>query len=413
MSVADTKLYDILNVSPDATPSQIKKSYLQLAKKYHPDKNPDGKFADKFKEISAAYDVLSDAEKKQTYDQYGLDGLQGGGGRGGGEDIFGDLFGGFFGGGGGGRQRGPRKGEDMSYALRVTLKEFYNGKSTKLRATRNIICSQCTGSGCKKPGMEATCQTCKGRGVRVIIRQIGPGMMQRMEAHCSDCGGRGETVAEKDKCTGCKGKKVIPDQIDLDVHVDKGMKVGQKCTFHGKANQEPNVTPGDIVIVFNERDDPECPFKRHGDDLVYNHSITLSEALTGFRFPITHLDDRVLIIQSAPGDVIKPGDIKTIEGEGMPKYKNPMLKGNLYIKFHIDFPTAEDLANEDVRKKLIELLPPKPEMISEEGEDVEEVTCKDFDPNTERIGGSERAGRDATNSDDEDEQEGRAGCVHQ
>jgi DnaJ family protein A protein 2 len=411
--MSHSELYDVLGVSPEATPGQIKKAYLKLAKQYHPDKNPDGRFADKFKEVSAAYEVLGDEEKRQLYDQYGEEGVAAGGpphGHGGG-DPFGSIF--DLLGGGGPRQRGPRRGEDMAYKLGITLKEFYNGKTTKLRATRNVICGKCQGSGSKKPGVEATCKTCSGRGVRIIVRQIGPGMMQRMEAACNDCGGRGETIAEKDKCMKCKAKKVNAEEIELEVNVDRGMKSGQKVTFRGKANQEPGVTPGDIVIILQEKQDPSCKFVRKGDDLVYQHELTLSEALTGYRFPITQLDGRTLIIESEEGDIVKPGDIRVIEDEGFPKHKNPCLKGNLYIRFKLVFPDSDDLKDEDVRKKLVELLPPKPDYDVEEDDETEECVAKPFREGIDEIGRKDFSGRDATASDDEDQMEGRGGCVHQ
>mmetsp|Transcript_19260 Transcript_19260/g.26556 ORF Transcript_19260/g.26556 Transcript_19260/m.26556 type:complete len:415 (-) Transcript_19260:291-1535(-) len=414
--MSDTALYDVLGVPKEATPAQIKKSYLKLAKQYHPDKNPNGEFADKFKEISAAYEVLSDEEKRSLYDQYGEEGLSAGGPPRSQEDLFEGLFGGFFGGGGGpggGRRSGPRKGEDMAYKLGVTIKEFYNGKTTKLRATRNVICVKCQGSGSKKPGMESTCKTCNGRGVRVVVRQIGPGMMQRMEAACGDCGGRGENIADKDRCVKCRGKKVNAESLDLEVHIDKGMKHNQKITFAGKAHQAPGVIPGDIVIILQEKPDPDCEFVRHGDDLVLNHQLTLSEALTGYRFALTHLDDRVLIIESMPDDVVKPGGIRIIENEGFPKPKNPFLKGNLYIKFKLVFPEAEHLKDEDVKTKLIALLPPKPAMDIDDPDDAEECVAKPFQEGIDEIGRKDAYARDATASDDEDMGEGRAGCVHQ
>lgn len=298
----------------------------------------------------------------------------------------------------------------MAYKLPVSTKDLYNGKTTKLRATRNTICDKCKGTGSKRAGVEATCRTCNGRGSRVIIRQIGPGMMQRMEAPCYECNGRGETISEKDRCGKCKGKKVCPDQLDLEVNIEKGMQSGQKIYFHGKANQEPGVPPGDIVIILVEKDDSDCPFVRKGDDLVLKHDLTLSEALTGYSFPLTHLDGRTIVIQSQPDDVVKPGDVRIIEGEGFPKPKNPFLKGNLYIKFNIVFPESGQL-NDDTKEKLASLLPPKPEK-ADVPEDSEECVAKPFREGIDTIGGASYEHRDATASDDEDQQEG-PGCVHQ
>jgi DnaJ family protein A protein 2 len=403
--------YEVLGVPKDATQATIKKAYLKLAKMYHPDKNPDGAHAEKFKEISAAYDILGNEEKKKLYDQYGEEGLNAGGPPPSHQDLFEGLFGGFFGGGGGGRRGGPRRGEDMAYKLQVTLKELYNGKTTKLRATRNVVCQKCTGTGSKRPGVEATCKTCNGRGVRVILRQLGPGMMQRMEAACPDCQGTGETISEKDRCGKCKGKKVSPEPLDLEVNIEKGMANGQKITFHGKSNEEPGVTPGDIVIILVEREDPEIRFIRQGDDLILKRDLSLSEALTGYSFPMTHLDDRTLIIQSQPNDIVKPGDIRVIEGEGFPKFKNPFLKGNMYIKFNIVFPQPDQL-DEEAKKKLVDLLPPKPAPEMDiDGVEHEECIAKPFREGIDEIGTRSTDYRDATASDDEEQQ--GPGCVHQ
>lgn len=411
--MSESELYDVLGVPTSATGPQIKKAYMKLAKQYHPDKNPSEEAAEKFKEISAAYEVLSNSEKRELYDKYGMQGLKDGGPP---QDPFGGLMGGLFGMGGGGRQRsGPKVAEDMQFKLGVTVKEFYNGKTTKLRATRNILCEKCKGTGSKKPGVDVVCKTCNGRGIRIIVRQLGPGMMQRMEAPCGECNGRGETIAEKDKCLGCKGKRVLPDSTTLEVNIDKGMKPGQRVTFHGKGNQIPDGRPGDIVIILAEKQDNSCKFVRRGDDLVYNHKLTLSEALTGYCFPITHLDDRVLVIQSMPGDIVKPygnDNKRVIEGEGFPKHKNPFLKGSLYVLFDIIFPDTEDLKDEKIRNDLIAILPPKPNNMVDDDE-AEECMAKPFDPAQHEIGRKDRSGHDATASDDEDEGHGQAGCVHQ
>ena len=203
--VKDTKYYDILGVSPDASESEMKKAYYKLAKVYHPDKNPDA--GDKFKEISHAYEVLSDSQKRQVYDQFGEEGLSGEG-RGGphsAEDLFSHLFGGAFG-GGRSRPSGPRKGKDMRHTLKVTLNDLYKGKVSKLALQKQVLCAGCNGLGGKN-GASSTCQGCDGRGIRVIMRQIGP-MIQQMQQTCPDCNGEGTNIAPKDRCQECHGRKV-------------------------------------------------------------------------------------------------------------------------------------------------------------------------------------------------------------
>ncbi|GJQ70079.1 hypothetical protein Trydic_g22555 [Trypoxylus dichotomus] len=256
--MADNKLYEILGVSRSASDNEIKKQYRKLAKEYHPDKNPQA--GDKFKEISYAYEVLSDPKKRQVYDKYGLKG---------------GLFGGFAGFGGGMRRR--QRGEDTIHPLKVSLEDMYNGKTAKLQLSKNVICSACGGKGGK----------------------LGPGMTQQLQSRCPDCQGEGETINEKDRCTTC----------------------------HGEGDQQPDIEPGDVVIILQQK--PHEKFQRSGDDLYFSHTITLSEALCGLTFIIRHLDGRDILVRNPPGQVIKPGDVKAVVGEGMPLFKNPFEKGNL------------------------------------------------------------------------------------
>tara|TARA_B100000405_G_C16689507_1_gene412356 strand:- start:832 stop:1470 length:639 start_codon:yes stop_codon:yes gene_type:complete len=201
----DTKLYDVLGISKSADASEIKKAYRKAAIKNHPDKGGDEA---KFKECTHAYEVLSDPEKRELYDNYGEEALKdGGGGFGGGGgspfDIFEQMFGGNpFGGGGGGRGGGRsrvRKGEDVVHGLKLSLEDLYNGVTKKLSLAKNIICPKCTGTG-SKSGALGTCRTCSGSGVKLVVRQIAPGMVQQMQTVCPDCQGNGQTISEKDKC---------------------------------------------------------------------------------------------------------------------------------------------------------------------------------------------------------------------
>ncbi|TNM90479.1 dnaJ homolog subfamily A member 2 [Takifugu rubripes] len=410
-NVVDTKLYDILGVSPSVSENELKKAYRKLAKEYHPDKNPNA--GDKFKEISFAYEVLSNPEKKELYDRYGEQGLREGGGCGPGmDDIFSHIFGGgLFGfmGGHGSRSRngGRRRGEDMVHPLKVSLEDLYNGKTTKLQLSKNVLCSTCNGQG-GKTGAVQKCATCRGRGMRVMIRQLAPGMVQQMQSVCTDCNGEGEVISEKDRCKKCEGKKVVKEVKILEVHVDKGMKHGQKITFGGEADQAPGVEPGDIVLVLQEKDHET--FKRDGNDLFINHKIGLVEALCGCQFLIKHLDGRQIVVKYPAGKVIEPGSVRMVRGEGMPQYRNPFDKGDLYVKFDVQFPQNNWISPE----KLVELedmLPSRsePPIITA---DTEEVDLQDFDAS--QSSSSKR--REAYN-DSSDDEGGHHGpgvqCAHQ
>ena len=148
------------------------------------------------------------------------------------------------------------------------------------------------------------CTTCSGRGIKVTLRQMGP-MIQQIQQPCDMCSGTGEMINAKDRCKTCNGKKVISEKKMLEVHIDKGMKGGQTINFRGESDQAPGVTPGDVIIVIEEK--PHDRFKRQGDDLVIDQEIDLLTALGGGQFAIKHLDERALVVKINPGEVIKYG----------------------------------------------------------------------------------------------------------
>lgn len=359
--VKETHLYDVLGVSSTASDSELKSAYRKLALKYHPDKNPEA--GDKFKEISHAYEVLSDVQKREVYDRYGEAGLQGEAGGSGmsAEDLFAQFFGGgFFGGAagmGGGRSRGPKKCEDMSFALAVSLEDLYKGKTTKLQVTRNIICSGCAGKGGKE-GAVRQCPGCDGRGVKVTLRQMGP-MIQQMQQVCPECGGEGEVIREKDRCKQCSGKKTVKDKSTIEVHIDRGCMAGHKIKFTGEADQAPGMQPGDVVVTVTEKE--HSVFKRQGLDLFCVIKLDLLTALGGGSFSIPHLDGRQLICKIEAGEVIRPGDSRVIPGEGFPEHKRIHNRGDIFVQFEVEFPSPH-WASQEVIKGLDKILPPRQSM---------------------------------------------------
>jgi len=386
--VKETKFYDVLGVKPNANDSELKKAYRKLALKYHPDKNTEAGAGEKFKEISMAYETLADPEKRKIYDQHGEQGIKEGGGGGGFHspmDIF-DMFfggggggmggmGGMFGGMGGGR-RGPKRTKNLMHQLSVSLEDMYNGTTRKLALQKNVICDACEGVGGKE-GAVIRCTNCRGSGMQVRIQQLGPGMMQQIQSMCGECQGQGERIDPKLRCKKCNGRKVNRERKILEVQVDKGMEDGQKITFGSEGDQEPGMEPGDIIIVLDEKEHPV--FKRSGIDLIMQQNINITEALCGFKKIVPTLDDRTLVIQTVPGEVIKPNDLKCVYGEGMPTYRNPFEKGKLIVKFAVDFPEAID---PHVSQKLEALLPPKSEPIIPDEHD--EVNLSEFDPEANR-----------------------------
>jgi len=423
----ETKLYDILNVSPSAGESEIRKAYYKLAKIHHPDKSTesDKTAEEKFKEIKFAYEVLTDKNKREVYDRYGLEGLKDGVGGTEFEDIFGGLFGGgmggmfgggmggfpfdIFGGGGGhGRRQQKRRTQNMVYPLKCTLEDLYNGVTKTIELERSQLCSGCEGSG-GKAGATQGCKNCHGRGFVMQYKQLGPGMVQQMQAMCRECNGEGEIINEKDRCKVCLGKKTKKQKKSFEVHIDKGMHDGQKITMRGESNQEPGVETGDLIIVLQQ--EPHQIFTRNHDDLFISHTINITEALCGFKTVVKHLDGRSLVLNQNPGEFLAPGTIRAIEKEGMPRHKMPFEKGNLYIKLDVVFPENHSLSDEQI-EKLEKLLPAKPKTTIPTGDNVEEVSMVDFE-NTRGSSKSShktRAGptsfSDMMMGDDDDDEDG-------
>ncbi|KAN0061674.1 Type I HSP40 co-chaperone [Thecaphora frezii] len=402
--VKETKFYDLLGVSPTASDAELKKAYRKKALQAHPDKGGD---PEEFKAITAAYEILSDADKRELYDRFGEAGLEGNGGMGGGmdpQDLFSQLFGGggggFFG-GGGGRPRGPRKGKDLVHRVKVSLEELYVGKITKLALQKHVLCKKCDGRGGKE-GAVKTCSGCNGQGIKVVLRQLGP-MVQQMQQTCPDCQGAGEQINPKDRCKECNGKKITQERKVLEVRIDKGMEDGQQITFKEEADQAPNTVPGDVVIVIDEKPHPR--FKRRKNDLFIDVEVDLLTALAGGKVLIEHLDDHALSVEIPAGEVIKPGSIKVLRGQGMPSYRHHEM-GDLYVNLSVAFP---DTLPESSFKLLEQALPPRrPLQQTSKEVDVEDVIMDEVDEREARSAKS-NGGAQGMHGGDDDDEEGGAG----
>lgn len=286
--------YEVLGVAKNASDEEIKKAYRKLAMKHHPDRNPDDKAAEeKFKEAKLAYEVLSDADKRAAYDQFGHAGVDpqagmGGGGFGGGgfSDAFSDIFGDIFGGGGGRRERVYR-GADLRYNLEIGLEEAARGTETKIRIPTLEACDTCHGSGAKPGTTPTTCSTCGGHG-QVRIQQ---GFFS-VQQTCPRCGGTGKMVS--DPCPACRGEGRIKKHKTLSVKIPAGVDNGDRIRLAGEGEAGVNGgPPGDLYVVVHLKEHPV--FKRHGDDLHCEMPISFATAALGGELEIPTLDGHAKI----------------------------------------------------------------------------------------------------------------------
>lgn len=347
--VKETKYYDLLGLSPEASENEIKKAYKKMALQYHPDKNKSPEATEKFKSISEAYEILSDSEKRKQYDMYGENGLDN---QMGGSSPF-DLFKHFFGENNGSffdensfYQKQQTKGADVIHNIDISLEDMYNGKTLKLNVNKQKICETCAGTGSKNK-KKTKCSECNGAGVKVITRQMGL-MVQQFQTQCGSCRGKGTKIDQK--CEKCNGNCVYQTKEMMTTQIKRGIKDGDTVTLTGEGDQHPDVDiTGDIVLVMKEK--KHSYFVRYGNDIIYKHKITLMEALCGTSFGIIHLDKRKLMIKTKSGTIINNNDIYVVNNEGM-KYGNN--SGDLLIQFEVIMPQYFD---EQIIEKLRSLLP--------------------------------------------------------
>ncbi|RZK58359.1 MAG: molecular chaperone DnaJ [Pedobacter sp.] len=359
--------YDILGVTKSASADEIKKAYRKLAIKYHPDKNPDDKSAeDKFKEAAEAYEILSNAEKKQRYDQYGhagVGGAAGGGGYGGGgmnmEDIFsqfGDIFGGgggspfdsFFGGGqsrGGGGRR-VAKGSNLRIKVKLTLEEIANGAEKKIKVNKQISCKTCDGSGAKDKGSVSTCKTCGGSGaVRRVTNTI-LGQMQTT-ATCPTCHGSGQQITAK--CGACHGEGTVRGEETITINIPAGVSEGMQLSMAGKGNAAPNGgVPGDLIILIEEL--PHDTLKREGNNIVYDLHVSIVDAALGYSAEVPTIDGKAKIKIEAG---TQSGKLLRLKGKGIPEV-NSYHRGDQIIHVNIWTPKALSTEERAILEKLRE-----------------------------------------------------------
>ncbi len=362
----ETELYDLLEVKPDVNDEDLKKSYKIVAKKVHPDKNPDNReeATIKFQKVNQAFKILSDPQKRQIYDTHGMKGIEstnGGGGDEGGENPF-DMFQNIFGGGGfpfgGFNERMTRqkpKPPPTKHKINITLADLYTGKDYNIKLNQQSICKKCQGSGANNPSSIKRCSTCNGKGQVNQLRQVGPGMLQQTSQTCGKCKGKGKIIEDpKDICSGCNGERVVKNINTIKITIKPGMNFGMAIQMNNKGDEIPDLDePGDLVVI-----PVECGgynpsnLKRKENNLHMNVDLSLVEALCGFKLVICQLDGRKLIIDHN-GKIIQPNEVMKIKNEGMPHLDKPSIKGDLYIHFNIILPKNLDNSRKDIIKQVL------------------------------------------------------------
>lgn len=352
--MAKRDYYEILGVTKNATKEELKKAYRKMAIKYHPDKNPDNKDAEhKFKEAAEAYEVLSNDQKRQRYDQFGHAGVGGAAGGGAGgfnmdmDDIFshfGDIFGGF--GGGGRRSSGRRvsKGTNLRIRVKLTLDEIANGVEKKLKVKKYVSCKTCNGSGAASPSDVKTCTTCHGTGQVTRVANTILGQMQTAST-CPSCGGKGKTITKK--CTSCYGEGVTQAEEVIEVDIPAGVSEGMQLSVSGKGNApRGGGINGDLLIVIEEKEHTELI--RHDNDLLYNLNISVPDAVLGVAVEIPTLNGKVKV--KIEGGT-QSGKILRLRGKGLPDVQG-YGRGDLLVKVNVYIPKN---ISRDERKMLEKL----------------------------------------------------------
>jgi len=410
----DTKLYDTLDVKPDASETEIKKSYRKLALKYHPDRNKDKKeeCEEKFKEISAAYEILSDKEKRSNYDKFGLEAVKnmggpninpfdifssmfGGEGPGGsrGEGMGGGMFQGMGGMGGmfQGMGGGPRRSQQVRVKNRVekitvSLQDIYNEKSYTINYKKKCICSHCSGSGGMHKSSILQCASCEGNGHITKVVQIGPGMISQSTSACYKCNGQGKSIKQDEICKTCDGEKYMKKSVSVTLELNKSVKNGSKIVVNSGGDETIGTHHvGDLIFDITVQDHPV--FTRVNNELLIKKQVLLTDALCGCEFIIEHMDDRQLLVEI--DTIIVPNMKRRIVGEGMNS------NSDLIIEFIIVFPRT---LSEQRKEYLMKILPINTEKIDKTNT-VDTIIVDDESPNNNPDGNV----NDSTNNEPSEE----------
>ena len=331
--MADKDFYEILGVQKNASDDEIKKSYRKLAMKYHPDRNKDDKESErKFKEVSAAYEILKDSEKRSAYDQYGHDAFrQGGGGQGFGDfgGGFSDIFEEFFGGGFGGqsRQRGPQRGNDLRYNMSVSLQEAYSGKKSQIRIPSYEGCDLCSATGSADKSGPSTCSTCGGQG-KVRSTQ---GFFS-IERPCPTCGGEGSSI--KNPCLKCSGTGQVKKQKTISVTIPAGVDTGTRIRISGEGEPgQKGAGNGDLYIFVEVQKDKL--FEREEENIFCQIPISITTAILGGDVEVPTIEGKKARLNIPPGTQSETQF--RLKGKGMSILRQTR-RGDMYVEANVEIP---------------------------------------------------------------------------
>ncbi len=342
-----TDYYALLGVARDAAPDEIKRAYRKLARELHPDVNQDPGSQERFKEVTAAYEVLSDPEKRQMYD-LGGDPFHAGGGFGAAFD-FGDLMDAFF--GGGGQRRGPRprmsRGQDALIRMDVDLAEAMFGTSRDIQVDTAVLCQACSGAGTAPGTQPATCAMCKGRGEIQSVQRSFLGQVMTARA-CPQCRGFGSTIPHP--CVECSGEGRVRTRTALSVAIPAGVDTGTRIQLSGQGEVGPGGgPPGDLYVEIVQ--EPHPVFERRGDDLHCSVQVPMTAAALGSSVALETLDgEESLEIKRGT----QPGSVLTLRARGVPHLRGTG-RGDLYVHLDLVTPTRLDDEQEEILRRLAQL----------------------------------------------------------
>lgn len=360
--MAKRDYYEVLNVQKDATADEIKKAYRKLAIKYHPDKNPgDSEAESRFKEATESYEVLSNAQKRSTYDQFGFAGLEG---MNGGShdystvfrdfsDIFGDfggVFDSFFGGGGrsrGGRDSsGPARGANLRYNLDIDFKDAVFGKKAEISYIHNVACSSCGGTGAESGSKRSVCPSCGGSGQ--VRRNSG---FFSIASACPSCGGEGYVIEHP--CTSCRGSGIAKKQQKIKVNIPAGIATGKRISLAGQGDAGPNGGPaGDLYVYVTVR--AHKYFERDGNDLYCVIPISMTQSSLGGDIEVQTIDGNRIKVKIPSG--VQNGKMLRVKGRGVPYLSSKDHRGDMYIKLQIETPKRLSMKAKALMRELAEVL---------------------------------------------------------